>query len=208
MHLAQKARNVLRGLVQRYGPEKAKRQLWNGEFSTGRWNCLDQSGDESVHLQMEKYANGGGVLDLGCGPGTTSLELNPAAYSFYTGVDISDVAVQKARARAQELGRADRHEYCQSDILTYVPTRQYDVILYGDSIYYVPPRRIASMLARYSTYLTKDGVFIARMFDVSGKRQHILDTIESHFDVVEKHLHEQTQVCVIVFRPASEQESS
>lgn len=203
MHLAQKARNVLRGLVQRYGPENAKRHLWNGEFSTGRWSCLDQTGDESVHLQIEKYANNGGVLDLGCGPGTTSLELNPAAYSFYTGVDISDVAVQKATARAQELGRADRNEYCQSDILTYVPTRQYDVILYGDSIYYVPPRKIAAMLKRYSTYLTKGGVFIARMFDVSGKRQHILDTIESHFDVVEKHLHEQTRVCIIVFRPVS-----
>jgi hypothetical protein len=42
------------------------------------------------------------------------------------------------------------------------------------------------------------------MFDVSGKHQHILDTIESHFDVVEKHLNEQTQVCIIVFRPTAE----
>lgn len=165
---------------------------------------MDQTGDESVHLQVEKYANNGGILDLGCGPGTTSIELNPAAYSFYTGVDISDVAVQKARRRAQEAGRAGRNEYCQSDILTYEPARQYDVILYGESIYYVPPRRIAAMLGRYSAHLTSGGVFIARMFDLSGERQRILDTIESHFDVVEKHLHEQTQVCVIVFRPATE----
>lgn len=204
MRLAQKAQNVLRGLAQRYGPKSIKRYLWNGEFFTGRWNCLDQTGDDSVHLQVEKYANHGGILDLGCGPGTTSIELNLAAYSFYTGVDISDVAIQKARTRALEAGRADRNEYCQSDIFTYEPARQYDVILYGDSIYYIPPRRIAPMLSRYSTYLTKGGVFIARMFDVSGKRRRILDTIESHCDVVEKHLHEQTQVCIIVFRPVPE----
>jgi SAM-dependent methyltransferase len=201
MRLARKARNVLRGLVQRYGPESVKRHLWNGEFSTGRWNCLDKTGDQSAHPQVEKYANHGHILDLGCGPGTVGIELNPNAYSLYTGVDISDVAVQKARARAQEAGRADRNEYRQSDILTYAPARQYDVILYGDSIYYVPPRQVAPMLGRYSKCLTKGGVFIARMFDVSGKRRRILDTIESHFDVVEKRVYEQTQVCIIVFRP-------
>jgi SAM-dependent methyltransferase len=197
-------RNVLRRLVQWYGPVSAKRHLWNDEFSLGRWNCLDQTGDESVHLQIEKYANNGHVLDLGCGPGTTGIELNPAAYRSYTGVDISDVAVQKARARAKEAGRADRNEYCQSDIITYEPAQQYDVILFGDSIYYIPPRRIAATLNRYSTYLTPCGVFVARMFDVSGKRHEILGIVESHFEVVEKHLHEQTQVCVIVFRPTPE----
>jgi 2-polyprenyl-6-hydroxyphenyl methylase/3-demethylubiquinone-9 3-methyltransferase len=164
---------------------------------------LDKTGDHGVHLSVEKYADNGGILDLGCGSGTTSIELNPGAYSFYTGVDISDVAVQKARKRAQEAGRADRNEYCRSDILAYVPARQYDVILYGESLYYVPLRRIAAMLARYSTYLTKRGVFIARMFDASGNRRRILDTIESHFEVVERHLHEQTHVCVVVFRPAN-----
>jgi len=201
MMLAQKIQNVLRGLVQRYGPESTKRYLWNGEFSAGRWNFLDKTGDESVHFHVEKYARNGSILDLGCGPGTTSIELNREAYRFYTGVDISDVAVQKARQRAQEAGRTDHNEYCQSDILTYVPARQYDVVLYGDSIYYVPPRRIAAMLDRYSAYLTSDGVFIARMFDVSGKRRYILDIIETHFTVLEKHLHKETGACIIVFRP-------
>lgn len=199
--LAQKIRNTLRGLVQRYAPPSIKRHLWNREFSTGRWTCLERTVGESVHLQVEKYANQGGILDLGCGPGTISVELNPETYSFYTGVDISDVAIQKARTRALEAGRGDRNEYCQSDILTYTPTRQYNVILCGDSIYYVANRQIVPMLCRYSTYLTKQSVFIARIFDVSGKLRHTLDIVESHFDVVEKHIHEQTQMCIIVFRP-------
>lgn len=199
--LAEKMRNVVRGLAQRYGPPSVKRHLWNREFSTGRWACLESTLGESAHSQVEKYANYGGILDLGCGPGTISVELDPEKYSFYTGVDISDVAIQKGRRRAQEAGRADRNEYCQCDILTYTPTQHYDVILYGDSIYYIPNRQIAPMLRRYSMYLTGGGVFISRIFKVSGKLQHILDIVESHFDVVEKHIHEQTQMCIIVFRP-------
>jgi SAM-dependent methyltransferase len=188
-------------LVQRYGPETAKRRLWNEEYATGRWDNLDDTGDENAHLLVEKYANKGSILDLGCGPGTTSIELNPAAYSFYTGLDISDVAIQKARRRAQESGHAGRNEYCQSDILTYEPVRQYNVILYGDSIYYIPPRQIVPMLYRYSTFLTQNGVIIARLFDVTGKRHDIVDNIQDHFDVVECHSHEQTLACLIVFRP-------
>jgi 2-polyprenyl-3-methyl-5-hydroxy-6-metoxy-1,4-benzoquinol methylase len=202
--LAQKIRNVVRALVQRYGPASLKRHLWNREFSTGRWTCLESTVGEGVHSQVEKYANHGGILDLGCGPGAISVEVNTEAYSFYSGVDISDVAIQKARKRAEEVGRADRNQYCQSDILTYTPQRQFDVILYGDSIYYIPNQQIAPMLCRYSTYLTKQGVFIARLFDVSGKHRRILDIVESHFDVVEKHLHEldgQPPMCVIVFQP-------
>jgi SAM-dependent methyltransferase len=203
VNLAQKARNVLRGLVQLYGPESTKRDLWNGEFSSGRWNCLDNTGDESSHLQIEKYANNGCILDLGYGSGTTSIELNRAVYRFYTGVDISDVAIKRARTRAQEAGRTDCNEYCQTDILTYVPTHRYNVILFGDSLYYLPQRRIAASLARYSDYLTEDGVFFVRVFDVSGKHRRILDSIESHYDIIEKHTHldEEMQVCKIVFRP-------
>jgi predicted TPR repeat methyltransferase len=201
MSFTKKARNVVRGAIQKYGPEFAKKHLWDNEFSTGHWNCLDRTGDDRVHLQIEKYANGGAILDLGCGSGTTSLELDSQAYSLYTGVDISDVAVNKARSRAAEAGRADRNEYCQSDILTFTPVREYDVIFWGDSIYYIPPRSIVPMLHHYAGYLTAQGIFIARMFDVSGKHHYILDLIERDFDVAGKRLSDQDHSCLVAFRP-------
>jgi SAM-dependent methyltransferase len=200
-YFTKKTHNVFRSLVQRYGPEDAKRKLWNGEFASGHWKQLEAGGDESVHLLVERYASKGSILDLGCGPGTTGIELDPAAYSIYTGVDISDVAVLKARNRAQMAGRAERNQYLQSDILTYVPMRPYDVILYGESIYYVPVRRVAAMLDRYATYLTPGGVFVARFCEVTGKLREVLDIIEGHCQVAEKHLREQTRTCLIVFRP-------
>ena len=201
MWITVKARNVLRGVIQKYGPESAKKRIWNAEFSSGRWDFLEKTGDDKVHRMVEKYANNGQILDLGCGPGTTSIELDPGAYRGYTGVDISEVAVAKARARATEAGRAHLNQYYQSDIVTFEPAKKCDVIFFGDSIYYIPPNRIVPMLNRYVQYLTAQGIFITRMFDISGKRRYILDAIENNFLTVEKHLSEQDKVCLIAFRP-------
>jgi SAM-dependent methyltransferase len=200
MNVVQKARNVLRGLLQRYGTAGIKRYLWNHEFEQGRWRCLESTPADCVYGHLEKYAAKGSILDLGCGPGNTGNELDSGAYRSYTGVDISDVAVEKAKKRTEENRRSDKNEYFQSDIFSYTPTHQYDVVLFGDSLYYVPHQRIAGMLSRYSEFVTNQGVFIVRLFDVRGKHQAIIDIIEKTFDVVERHLYN-AQVGVLVFRP-------
>ncbi|WP_348260833.1 class I SAM-dependent methyltransferase [Telmatobacter sp. DSM 110680] len=199
MKLNVKVENILRMLVQRYGSESAKRHLWNREFSSGKWNCLDNTGEESIGSYLEKYAKHGAILDLGCGTGATGIGLNTSSYSFYTGVDISDAAINKARTKAIEAGVADRREYCVADILTYVPKRQYNVICFGDSIYYIPFTKIVPMLSRYMPYLSETGVFAVRLFDSSGKLQHIINLIEGHYMVIEKHLSDQSHVCNIIF---------
>jgi len=201
MKLFNRVRNILRRLVQSHGTESVKRRLWNDEYSSGRWKCLERTGEENAHFLLEKYAQNGAILDLGCGPGTTGIELNPATYTHYTGVDISDVAIEKARSRAHGIGRADRNQYFQSDILSFTPSRHYDVILYGDSIYYIARGQIAPMLKRYSSFLTNSGVIVARLFDISGKHHQILEIIQEHFETVELTMSEQTRACFIVFRP-------
>ena len=194
-----KVRNVARGLTQRYGTTNIKKKLWDSEFSRGRWDCLDSMPDDCVYEHVERYANHGSILDLGCGPGTTGTELAADAYARYTGVDISAVAVEKARHRAEEHHRADKNSYFQEDIFNYKPNQQHDVILFGDSIYYVPRRLILSMLNRYSRYLNVDGVFIARIY--GRKYQNILGIIENNFHVVEKHIYG-NEVFVLVFHAA------
>jgi 2-polyprenyl-6-hydroxyphenyl methylase/3-demethylubiquinone-9 3-methyltransferase len=198
--LAQNARNKFRGFLQAYGTATAKRFLWNVEFSRGRWSCLESSPGDVVYPYIEKYANQGSILDLGCGSGSTGNELDPSAYRDYTGVDISDVAIEKAKTGAELNGRADKNEYRQSDLLRYLPTRQFDVILFRDSIYYVAPTKIKGMLERYSKYLKQNGVFIVRMYSADGKYRSIVDTIESSFAVLEKHFSNEPTTAVIVFR--------
>ena len=199
-HFGRKVRNVLRGLLQAYGTRRVKRLLWNTEFSRGRWDGLDRSPGDCVYPYVEKYANQGSILDLGCGSGSTGNELAATAYREYTGVDISDVALAKARRRSAEDGRANKNSYLQADISSYVPAQQFDVILFRDSIYYIPRKKIKPLLDRYSKYLNQKGVFIVRMFNTSGKYKRIMDILLNNFEVVEKYSPDESSPAVMVLR--------
>jgi SAM-dependent methyltransferase len=195
-----KARSALRALLQTYGTGRVKKRLWDAEFSTGRWDCLDRTSGDCVYPYLERYANHGSILDLGCGSGSTGNELTTAAYEHYVGVDISDVAIAKAQERTEQNRRTDRNRYQQSDIFSYVPGRQFDVILFRDSIYYVPRKHITAMLERYAQFLNEGAVFIVRMAD-GDKYQDIVETIETHFAIVDKHVADDPKAVVLIFRP-------
>jgi SAM-dependent methyltransferase len=197
---AGKARSALRALLQAYGTGNVKKRLWDVEFSKGRWDCLDRTAGDCVYPYLERYAGHGSILDLGCGSGSTGNELDAAAYEQYVGVDISDVAIAKAQERTQANRRTDRNRYRQSDIFSYVPDQRFDVILFRDSIYYVPRRHIKTMLQRYAQYLEKDGVFIVRMAD-GEKYQDIVAIIETTFAVVDRHEADDPKALVLIFRP-------
>jgi SAM-dependent methyltransferase len=197
---AAKARGALRALLQAYGTTNIKKRLWDVEFSKGRWDCLDRTPDDCVYPYLEKHANNGSILDLGCGSGSTGNELDTAVYEHYVGVDISGVAIARAQERTEENRRTDRNSYLQSDIFSYVPDRRFDVILFRDSIYYVPHRQINAMLQRYAQYLEAGAVFIVRMAD-GDRYEDIVETIETHFEIVDKHVAHDPKAVVLVFRP-------
>ncbi len=99
MSLAQKMRNRMRRILQAYGPKKIKSYLWDNEFSRGRWDCLEATPGDVVYPYVERYADKGSILDLGCGSGNTGNELALSAYRDYIGIDISAVAIEKAKTR-------------------------------------------------------------------------------------------------------------
>jgi SAM-dependent methyltransferase len=201
MSRARKMENRLRGLLQVYGTPRIKTRLWDGEFSRGRWDFLDRTPGDCIYPHVERYANNGRILDLGCGSGSTPNELDATAYRDYIGVDISEVALEKARRRSEESGRTGRHRYVRSDILGYLPAQRCDVIVFRDSIYYVPWSQIPAMLHRYSSFLTDHGVFIVRMANGAEAYKPIADTIARDFDVIEKHAFDEPNALVLIFRP-------
>ena len=170
--------------------------------------CFERTPSDFMYPYVEKYANNGSILDLGCGSGSTGNELTPTTYHHYTGVDISEVAIAKARRRTEENGRGDKNRHFQSDLLEYAPTQQFDVILFRDSIYYVARGKIKAMLYRYSTYLKEGGVFIVRMADGSGEYKQIMDTIENHFEVLGTYSFDRPKAVVMIFRSRCWIESS
>ena len=144
MKLAQQARSRARALLQIYGTRRMKEALWDADFAAGKWACLDETPGDVVYSLIDKWAHGGSILDLGCGSGNTANELRPGAFRKYIGVDISSIALEKAKARSASTGRSEKVHFVHSDISTYVPTEEFNVILFRESIYYIAGNRIGS----------------------------------------------------------------
>jgi len=200
MSATQKLVNSLRGLLQRYGGESINRHIWNHQYGQGRWQCLETAVGDCVYPHVEKHASNGSILDLGCGPGAVGNELNAAAYNSYTGIDICDMAIEKAKRRTAENHRTDKNDYLRSDMFTYVPKQQYDVILFGDSMSYFPHRRIVEMLRRYCRYLKPGGVIVVRNWVQRRRQQTAVRNIEKNFEVLEKGFYHESELVVLVFR--------
>jgi len=149
---------------------------------------------------LEKYCRTGSILDLGCGSGNTGAEVSANAYSDYTGVDISDVAIEKAKKKAELEGRAEKNRYFQWDITSYEPEQQFDVILFRESCYYIPGSKMQGTLDRYSKFLKPGGVFIVRLWTSKGKYAGIVEAIEANFEIVEKSASGPAETVVLVFR--------
>lgn len=198
--LTKRVRNKVRGILLAKGTPGIKRSLWNSEFASGRWDNLARTEGDCLYPYLEKFAKGGSVLDLGCGLGNTGAELEDSAYTHYTGVDISDVAIEMAKGRAEQDGRAAKNQYFQSDIVTYQPARQFDVILFRESIYYVAGPPLKGILTRYANFLKPGGVFIVRLWTGSGKYADIVEFVEANYAIVEKHVAESSGPVILIFR--------
>ena len=207
MYIAERTVTYMRGLLKRYGPSKIKMVLWDQEFSGSHWDFIDNTVGDCVYPHLEKYLKNGSILDLGCGPGNTANELDASTYRTYVGVDISEAALTKATRRTRENGRTEKNRFVCADFVSYVPTQQFDVILFRESMYHVPTGKVKATFDRFSKYLRDGGVFIVRMntSDGQGGLKHrltsMVDVMEAEFDVIEKCQYGESGPTVIVFRP-------
>lgn len=189
-----------RRIIQTYGSEGMKQRQWDREFQEGVWDYLANTAGDPIYAIVEKYARNGSILDLGCGLGNTANELAGDSYFSYTGVDISNQAVQMAARRTQKNGRAHNTHFLQSDIEAYVPDKKHGVILFRDSIYYVPHSAVLRMLHRYMGYLEEDGVFILRLAASVKSAPEFEHMIAGNFSVLERHVFVSPPAVILVFR--------
>lgn len=193
--------------IKRWGSLAAKKSLWDEEFGSGQWNYLEQTTEDPIYPILEKYGRNGAILDMGCGSGNTANELDYAKFTSYTGTDLSEVAVQRAIERTRNNGREDKTEFRCAPIEDFSPEKAYDVILFRESIFYIPVRKIKAVLDRYASHLKSDGAFIVRMCD-REKYVSIVELINEHYDVLEQKLVEGAKDIIIVFGPANRTTSS
>jgi SAM-dependent methyltransferase len=199
MSMINMLKNAIRGAKQRWGSSEMKRRLWNQEFANGHWDFIENTSGDLIYEYIERYCRNGAILDLGCGSGNTGCELKADKYSAYTGVDISDVAIQKASQRSVANHRDNKNHYQQSDITTYTPSHKYDVILFRESIYYIPRQKIRSVLDHYSKFLKLAGVFIIRWHDQSQGKT-ILEQLGNAYELLDFPVQTPTEPTIVVFR--------
>ena len=209
MYIVRRTLTFVQGFLTSYGPSSIKKKLWDRDFSSGKWDFIDDTAGDCVYSFLEKYANHGNILDLGCGPGNTANELTSDAYKTYIGVDISAAALEKAVRRTKENGRADKNSFVVSDFLGYAPTQDFDIILFRESLYHVPYGQVKPILDKYSKHLKPDGVFIVRLY-AGDERPGVIkprvirkmDLIKNNFDMVEYRRFDTPALpTVLVFRP-------
>ncbi|HEX7860394.1 MAG TPA: class I SAM-dependent methyltransferase [Verrucomicrobiae bacterium] len=189
-----KVRNRLAALIKAYGGSALKKRVWDYEFAKGSWEFIDQTPGDYIYPFIEKYSRGGSILDLGCGSGNTANEVQAGCYRKYVGVDISDVAVQKAINRSAANGRS-ANAYFQGDICTYQPSETFDVILFRESIWYIPFPQLRAQLDRYRQYLSPCGVIIVRFYE-KRKFEAITSLINNHYHILEEHVFDRDYIMI------------
>jgi SAM-dependent methyltransferase len=209
MYILQRTLTFVRGFLTSYGPPSIKKRIWDKDFSSGKWDFIDNTSGDCVYSHLERFAQGGDILDLGCGPGNTANELSSNAYRSYIGVDISEAALAKAVKRTAENGRSGKNDFVCSDFLGYSPTKEFDIILFRESMYHIPYGQVLEILEKYSKSLKKSGVFVVRLFagdhrpgKIKYRVKRKLDLIKREFDIVESRQYDTPGVpTVLVFRP-------
>jgi 2-polyprenyl-3-methyl-5-hydroxy-6-metoxy-1,4-benzoquinol methylase len=187
-------------LLKRWGPASLRVRLWDTEFRRGHWDGIESTADDYLYQHLGRYLRGGSLLDMGCGTGNTATELDPGSYSRYVGTDLSGIAIERARTRSAEHGRSSKNTYHVGDLQSYEPSGRFEVILFRESLYYVPTLKVRSMLDRLADSLSDDGVFVVRMWH-RGRHADLVKTITQSYEVLECAPHGSSDAIVLVFRP-------
>lgn len=213
----------LAGLVARaviaalklWGGAGVRKQIWDFEFKHGCWDFLDdlsqaerEAGKRDVVLDvLDSHSHGRSILDLGCGKGRTGWEIADT-YHEYVGVDISAEAIRFATAYGQDNpARKAKNNYLVADISNFTPPHQFSIILFRESLPYIPTNDIRALLEHYARFLSKDGVLIVRLHD-RMKFRKIQVVIDEHFQVLQKLELENSSAVILVFAPRWQEQAS
>lgn len=194
------SKRLLSDRLKIHGPGVLKKLIWDYEYSRGLWDYMDPSvmleAQPIAHL-VEIHSNNGCILDMGCGTGRLLRELNPTTFTQYTGVDISEIAIESAITRCQDFPLHEgKAEFIVADILEFRPQRDYDVIVFQECLFYLKRDQIVEIVSRYSTHLTQNGAIITRFFN-KDRYGWIMDLLREKARECERYLEDESTVILI-----------
>lgn len=179
-------------LLTRFGGSIMRRCSFDEYYKSGRWDYLDSDHSAEIVRVVEKYANKGRILDMGCGTGILVSLLDADSFAYYRGVDASTEAIALAQKRKSE-------NICFeiSDIQNYKCKDTFDLIVFEESLYYVPFFR-RRLLQRCAGWLRPEGLLIVTVADPRRFRG-MIKMIRKNFQIVEDRCFAGSRRLLLVF---------
>ena len=180
-------------ITRRFGGDSLKRYVMDYKYRRRQWGTGSSDNFPFVVDLVRQSARGGKILELGCGDGRLIANLPPHCYTYYTGLDLSPIAIERAGAR-----KLPRTRFESGDMQTHHWNDCYDLIVFDESIYYLDSKRFAAHLQRLLGYLNRDGRVLATI--CQPRRFHrIVDLIRQQYLVLDEGTHAGSSRYLVVF---------
>ena len=147
--------------VTPYRPMPGGTQLLDKEYADGSWDYLADLSELGRFSVLAGYcqslADRPNILEIGCGEGLLAQRVCQTRLAAYTGVDISETAISRAREKATA-----KTTFIAADAAGFEPADEYDLILFTECLeYFGDP---LTLVQRYEGSLKRDGHFLVSMF--------------------------------------------
>lgn len=149
--------------------EKPDRAGWDREYAEGHWDRFEaprESARYRVIAGFSAHLHPRRVLEVGCGSGTLLRLLKAEGYETYVGLDLSEVAIARARPLAD-----DRTHLIACDADAFESDDRFDLVIFNEVLYYFDD--VARTLDKYLGLLDEGGHLIVSLY-----YEHVRDEID------------------------------
>lgn len=154
------------------GEKWRTRDYWDrsleGWASSYLGGTLSNDVRNAITLQLLRHLapHASSLLDLGCAAGTLGLTLDKT-YRAYWGVDISEVAINKAQVdfAASDSKRFDECVLLATQLHTLKLSRKFDVIVFNEVLYYLKLEDIERVMDSLRSGLAPGGIVVVSLKD-------------------------------------------
>jgi SAM-dependent methyltransferase len=141
-----------------------RKRRWDKQYQRGQWENLKSEQESARYYQiidyLKKYSvENPSILDIGCGDGVLNERMHGVDFSYFLGLDFSKVSVEQAKAKKFPFA-----EFIAADVITFMPKRNFDVVIFNEAFYYIHDSEKNRVLNRMLDHLNHHGIIITSIY--------------------------------------------